>query len=249
MDWEYDRAEEGNVALTGEIDLRACGGSFVLALGFGFDEAEAGYQAVASLIADPDELQIEYARCWEEWQNQRTIPQWEHKAGRDLGRISAAVLRVHESAFAPGAIIASLSTPWGEVRGDAQHELGTGGYHLVWPRDLVEAAGGYLAAGARDEAARVLRYLEATQMADGHWTQNMWVSGATFANGVQLGETALPILLVELLAREKVLGAETSRATGPWSAGLRDTSSGVAHRPSRTGGRMKRVMRRSRWPP
>jgi len=35
MEWEYTRAENGNVALTGEIDLAACGGEFVLALGFG----------------------------------------------------------------------------------------------------------------------------------------------------------------------------------------------------------------------
>jgi glucoamylase len=181
---------------------------FVLALGFGLDESEAGHQALASLLADPGELQVEYERSWQEWQAKRNIPQRAVQSGRDLGRISAAVLRVHESAVAPGAIIASLSTPWGEVRGDAQPEPGTGGYHLVWPRDLVEAAGGHLAAGSREEAARVLHYLQVTQMADGHWTQNMWVSGAPFHNGVQLGETALPILLVDLLLREKVLFSE-----------------------------------------
>src|ERR1041384_3727079 len=32
---EYARAENGNIALTAEIDLQACGGEFVLALGFG----------------------------------------------------------------------------------------------------------------------------------------------------------------------------------------------------------------------
>src|SRR6185312_6871204 len=32
---QYERAENGNVALTGEIDLHVCGGEFVLALGFG----------------------------------------------------------------------------------------------------------------------------------------------------------------------------------------------------------------------
>ena len=35
MAWEYTRAENGNIALTGEIDLVACGGEFTLALGFG----------------------------------------------------------------------------------------------------------------------------------------------------------------------------------------------------------------------
>src|SRR5215471_10807642 len=37
MTWDYTRAENGNIALTGEIDLQACGGEFVLALGFGRD--------------------------------------------------------------------------------------------------------------------------------------------------------------------------------------------------------------------
>lgn len=47
----------------------------------------------------------------------------------------------------------------GETKGDED----LGGYHLVWPRDLVEAAGGLLALGAVDEARRILEYLRATQ--------------------------------------------------------------------------------------
>ncbi len=35
MQWEYTRAENGNIAFTGEIDLAACNGEFLLALGFG----------------------------------------------------------------------------------------------------------------------------------------------------------------------------------------------------------------------
>jgi glucoamylase len=31
----YERAENRNVALTGEVDIRGCGGQFILALGFG----------------------------------------------------------------------------------------------------------------------------------------------------------------------------------------------------------------------
>ena len=48
--WAYERAENGNVALTGEVDLAASGGRFVLALGFGRDEGEAGHRARASLL-------------------------------------------------------------------------------------------------------------------------------------------------------------------------------------------------------
>ena len=82
---------------------------------------------------------------------------------------------------------------------------GTGGYHLVWPRDLCEAAGGYLAIGDTDDATQVLHYLKATQMPDGHWPQNMRASGAAFWHGIQLGETAFPILLLDHLRREAAI--------------------------------------------
>jgi glucoamylase len=47
----------------------------------------------------------------------------------------------------------------------------------------------------------VLRFLEVTQNPDGHWSQNMWLDGTPFWNGIQMDETALPILLVDLAAR------------------------------------------------
>ena len=48
MQWEYNRAENGNIAFTAEIDLAACKGEFVLALGFGAIWTEAGQQAISS---------------------------------------------------------------------------------------------------------------------------------------------------------------------------------------------------------
>ena len=119
----------------------------------------------------------------------------------DLSQISLAVLRTHESKTAPGALIASLSIPWGFSKGD--NDLG--GYHLVWSRDMVETAGGLLAAGAHEDVRRVLSYLQTTQQPDGHWSQNMWLDGSPYWNGIQMDETALPILLVDLAHREKAL--------------------------------------------
>jgi glucoamylase len=112
-----------------------------------------------------------------------------------------AVLRSHESKKAPGGLIASLSIPWGSSKGD--NDLG--GYHLVWSRDLVETAGGLLAAGAHEDVGRVLSYLRDTQQPDGHWAQNMWIDGTSYWNGIQMDETALPILLVDLALRHKAL--------------------------------------------
>jgi glucoamylase len=197
MTWNYTRAENGNIALTGQVDLDACNGEFVLALGFGGIWAEAAQQARASLLDHYEELMEHYVRHWKRWQGtllNLDEPQTEH----DLYRASASCLRVHESKDFLGGVIASLSIPWGFNKGDED----LGGYHLVWPRDLVETACGFLAAGASEDAIRVLRYLESTQEDDGHWAQNMWLDGRPYWNGLQMDEAAFPILLVDLLRRE-----------------------------------------------
>jgi glucoamylase len=201
LDRTYLRAENGNVAVTGEIDLEATNGAFVLALGFGPAAMEAGQHALISLLEDFDETQVEYVRAWRAWHErlQRHLPA--PTSNSPLHSQSAAVLRMHESKRVEGGVIASLSIPWGFSKGDDD----LGGYHLVWPRDLVETAGGFIAAGARQEARRVLRYLQVTQEADGHWSQNMWLDGTPYWQGIQMDETALPILLVDLAARHDVI--------------------------------------------
>lgn len=192
----YTRAENGNVAVTGEIDLQACNGEFVLALGFGTLWAEAGQQAHSSLLEDYDRLRSEYVRHWKHWQ-QGLLKLDDPPRKNDLYRASTAVLRGHESKDFLGGVIASLSIPWGFSKGDED----LGGYHLIWPRDLVETALGLLAAGAQSDAVRVLHYLESTQEADGHWSQNMWLDGRPYWMGLQMDEAAFPILLVDILRR------------------------------------------------
>jgi glucoamylase len=200
MLWEYNRAEDGNLALTAEIDLAACGGEFTLALGFGLTPAEASLRARASLVDGFEAARDAYINEWQDWQNALTPPPSELKIP-NLYRTSAAVLRTHEAKRFPGGMIASLSIPWGFAKGDED----MGGYHLVWPRDLVETAGGLLAIGAHEEVRRVLYYLQGTQEADGHWPQNMWMDGSPYWGGIQMDETAFPILLVDLAHRKGAL--------------------------------------------
>ena len=201
MEWEYQRAENGNIACTGEIDLAACNGEFVLALGFGSIWTEAGQQVRSTLFENYDELRHHYMRHWKGWQD-TLLKLDEPTRKRDLYRSSTAVLRTHESKDFLGGIIASLSIPWGFDKGDED----LGGYHLVWPRDLVETAGALLAAGAPSDAVRVLRYLEATQEAAGNWAQNLWLDGRPYWSGIQMDETAFPILLLDQLRREAPTG-------------------------------------------
>ncbi len=207
----YDRAENGNVALTGEIDLHGSAGVFVLALAFGPTAMEAGQHAVNSLMEDFDATKATYVNAWKAWHTSLETGTSRKTPRRALYHLSAAVLRTHESKQVEGGVIASLSIPWGFSKGDDD----LGGYHLIWPRDLVETATGFLAIGARHEAKRVLRYLRVTQEPDGHWMQNMWLDGTPYWHGIQMDETALPILLVDLAARQGVLDATERDACWP----------------------------------
>jgi glucoamylase len=197
MTWFYPRAVDGNIALTAEIDLQACGGDFCLALGFGETSPEAGQRARATLLEKPDCVVKRYVDGWQDVQNSCLDLGEAQQNGFDPYRVSIAVLRTHESKRFPGGLIASLSIPWGASKGD--HDVA--GYHVVWPRDLVQAAGGLLAAGDPGSARRTLFYLMSTQDADGHWPQNMWLDGTPYWNGIQMDGTGFVILLADLLRR------------------------------------------------
>jgi glucoamylase len=181
MTWEYTRAENGNVALTAEIDLQQSKGEFVIAIGFGSNAAEAANRARTSLQEGFDSAHKEYMSAqWIDWQI--LFLNWINKSDKkNVYRTSTIVMRSHESTNFPGGMIASLAVPWGFSKGDED----LGGYHLVWPRDLVETAGGLLAAGAHENARRVLSFLQATQEKDGHWAQNMWLNGSPYWGGIR----------------------------------------------------------------
>lgn len=202
MQWEYQRAENGNVALTGEIDIKNYGDEFVLALGFGNDDYEAAQNARSSLLEGYESAKANYVKQWQNWH--KNINDYQLSEGiksNRLFRTSVAIMRMHEADRFPGGIIASMSIPWGYDKGDEN----VGGYHLVWPRDLVQCSGGLLAFNAQHDAMRVLTYLMATQEADGHWPQNMWLEGNPYWNGLQLDQIAFPILLIGRCRKENKL--------------------------------------------
>ncbi|MHB1767499.1 MAG: glucan 1,4-alpha-glucosidase [Phycisphaerae bacterium] len=201
MTWEYTQAEHGNVSLVAEIGMLKSHGDVILALGFGDSPEDAARSALGSLEDGFEKAKHDYITGWREWMKTHGAL---HKSGvgpGDLFQKSIAVLRTHETKTPPGGFIASLSIPWGFSQGDKD----ISGYHLVWARDMVETAGGLLAAGAHEDARRVLHYLHTTQQPDGHWPQNMWADGTPYWKGIQMDETALPILLVDLARRENAL--------------------------------------------
>lgn len=174
-----------------------------LALGFASSKESAATLAVSALLRpfqEPwqhmlDDWSAWHRRCEEQCGGQRDIA---HPL-REQFLTSAMVLRVHQDKTYLGGMVASLSVPWGNTRDER------GGYHLVWPRDLVESAAALLALGAEDEASDILRYLITTQHADGHWYQNQWLGGKPYWQGVQLDEVAFPVLLAASLAEREAL--------------------------------------------
>jgi glucoamylase len=191
MDWEFDRALDGNVAVMGELDLSASR-TFTLGLAFGFGRHAATTILLQSL-GIPYEEQRE--RFQEQWHRACSASSPLQGASTDGGRLyqtSRSLLLAHEDKSYPGALIASLSIPWGEARGD---DDGLGGYHLVWTRDMCNSATALLAAGYARTPERALIYLAATQLPGGGFYQNFWIDGEPYWRGVQLDEAAFPLIL------------------------------------------------------
>jgi glucoamylase len=202
MEFEFDEARNGNVALTGQINLSEAR-EFTVALAFG----ETLPHVVSTLFQS---LGVPYKQ-----RRHVFISQWRtaadgikplRRASGDKGRLFEASYRLllaHEDKMYRGAFVASLTIPWGGALND---QAGKGGYHLVWTRDMVESALGLLAAGNTAAPVRALIYLAARQEEDGGFPQNFWVNGNAYRNGMQLDEIAFPVMLAWRLHHMGLLG-------------------------------------------
>ncbi|MGA3403758.1 MAG: glycoside hydrolase family 15 protein [Acetobacteraceae bacterium] len=196
LTWQYASAGPGNVALIGALPRKAA-----LALGFGSSMQAAATLAVSSLMQPFDNILERQIEAWRPWHlrcKERLQPDESIELANQFV-LSSMVLRTHRDKTYPGTMVASLSVPWGNSRDDR------GGYHLVWPRDLVQCATALLALGAEQEARNTLRYLIATQKQDGSWYQNQWLGGTPYWKGLQLDETAFPVLLAASMAEREAL--------------------------------------------
>jgi glucoamylase len=200
----YNQATDGNIGLCGELDWKLNGGRLLLALAFGHYPAEAGQQARAGVLADYEASRQAFIQRWQKVQSELLDLHIPKGSAHDLYRVSTAVLRAHESKHFPGAFIASLSLPWGFSKGDKD----TGGYHVLWPRDLCETAMGLMACGDFDAGRRALFYLACIQKHDGSWSQNVWLDGTEHWPAVQMDGIAMPILLADQLRRAGELKAD-----------------------------------------
>src|SRR5436190_4485915 len=222
MDWQFRSAEDGNLALTAEIDLSR-GLEFVIGVAFGRSPQSASTKLAQSLAIPFEQHRTTYIKQW-----QRTLPPPQYDLSDQTGdsgslyRLSRLVLLAHEDKVYPGALVASMSIPWGETKGDAD----LGGYHLVWTRDLVKSASALLASGQTATPLRSLIWLACVQRPDGSMPQNSWINGDAYWQGKQLDEVAAPILLAWRLHRSNALGL-----FDPWTLVMRAASHLILHGP------------------
>jgi glucoamylase len=202
LDYRFAAALDGNIALIGELDLGKTR-AFTVGLSFGRSLHRATTTLFQSLGTPFFENRQRFLDQWQR-ASMHTFPLGRFSGDEGaLYRRSRELLFAHEDKTYPGAMIASLSIPWGEIKGDEQ----LGGYHLVWTRDLVNSVTGLMAAGDSTTAYRALIYLACSQQLDGGFPQNFWIDGTAYWTGVQLDEIAFPIMLAWRLHKLGALGS------------------------------------------
>ena len=191
---QYARAADGNVVQVARVRP---GAVFTLALGFGKEASEALKNARASLSKGFIATRAEYEQGWHEYLS--SLRKVDRKYLRQF-QMAAMVLKAHEDKTFRGAMIASLSVPWGG--GANANEPNVGGYHLVWSRDLYQVATAFYALGDKAAADRALNYLFTVQQKrDGSFPQNSWLDGRPFWGSLQMDEVAFPLILAYQLGR------------------------------------------------
>jgi len=201
LTYGFTQANDGTVALSAE----ASGTQGVLALGFAETSLGASTLVKTSLAENFDLVREEFLKAWRLWGEKLKLPAPNEELGA-AALFSATVLKIHEDRTYPGAVVASLSTPWGNSTDTL------GGYHLVWPRDATLSALALLGANQIDDVRRMLGHLIALQTSKGDWPQNYYPSGAPFWTGIQLDEAAFPVLLA---AKLRELGVAEVPGTAP----------------------------------
>ncbi|CAL1692649.1 Glucoamylase [Brevundimonas subvibrioides] len=203
----------GSVVLTGAMQTIPEGLASAQAIYIGFgDSRDAALASVRGSGSSGETVGDLLARFngegdhvgWEDWIGSLTeLPRMAEVAtdGGKLAYASALMLKVQEDRTHAGALIASLSNPWGETVDATQASTG---YKAVWPRDFYQVAMALMALGDRQTPLAAFRYLPQVQVdagtpgntgATGWFLQKTHVDGQIEWVGVQLDQTAMPIML------------------------------------------------------
>ena len=205
----YDSAPDGHITATEDVTPRR-GDVVTLALGFGRTQAAAVATAGASLARPFAQVEQAYTSGWAGYDRglrrpPSSYPGLSRSQAADLQRryyLSANVIKASEDKTYPGAIVASLASPWGQAVAAGTSVNGKpvyfGSYREVFARDLYEAFTGLLTDGDIATArAATLFLFDRQQLPSGQFPRNSLVNGEAAADtgGTQLDETAYPILM------------------------------------------------------
>jgi len=205
----YDAAPDGHIVATEDV-TPAPGDSVTLALGFGRSQSSAVSTASRSLRQPFGLTALKYAVGWLRY-DAGLRPPFGHVTGAAARRDQSAILHYYLSANVikasvdktyPGAIVASLASPWGQSVPAGVFANGApsyfGSYREVFARDLYEAFTGLLVDGDLATArAATLFLFDRQQQADGSMPRNSLLNGKTAPDtgGTQLDETSYPIIM------------------------------------------------------
>ena len=196
----YSQASNGNLVQTAQVDI-AHGGKFGLALGFGTKRADAVSAAEASLATPFSQIQQSYEAAWNTYDAGLIAPPASFNGTQliDEYYLNANVVKASEDKTFPGAIVASLSSPWGQaISAGDPNNLFFGSYREVFARDLYEAWTGLYLDGDLQTARDAVNFLfNKQQQADGSMPRNSLLNGKTAPDtfGTQLDEASYPIIM------------------------------------------------------
>ncbi len=203
----YGSAPDGHIVVTEQL-RRSVSGWYDLSLGFGrtasqsVSTAKANHSFGLSLAA--------YLAGWVKYdaglaRPKPTIPGLTPAKTLTSYYLSANVLKASEDKTFPGAVVASLASPWGQAVSAGALIGGKpvyfGSYREVFARDLYEAFTGFMADGDVATARAATRFLfERQQLPTGEMPRNSLINGkvAPDTGGDQLDETSYPILMAYL---------------------------------------------------
>jgi glucan 1,4-alpha-glucosidase len=212
----YTNASNGNVVQTARISSgkKHDDGSdldFTVALGFGSSQTDAVQTAESALKHRFGRALDDSGRGWAAYDRQLKdppdkLPGIKRKRVAQLQTayyVNANVLKASEDKTFPGAIVASMTSPWGQAisAGDPNNTY-FGSYREVFARDLYEIWTGLIADGDVATARDATLFLfQRQQQADGSMPRNSLVNGKTAPDsfGTQLDETSYPLLMADEL--------------------------------------------------
>lgn len=208
--YESTGDETGNVAMIAKLNPMTTNEStYDIVIGFGHSETESKMAASTTLKSGYDQVLANYNGVgasigWSDYLAGLNQLDRLEQTSTDHGKLlyaSAMVLKAQEDKTHAGALIASLSNPWGDTSSADQPATG---YKGVWPRDFYQCAMAMLALGDTITpliAFEFLHKVQVTTNTPGNRGANGWFMQKTHVDGekewisIQLDQTAMPIML------------------------------------------------------